>query len=146
VKQRSWLSKWMQWRVDNKKMHEVCTKEKEIKNSKMERMQRKVNINCCEKCTLKERKTRTPKWENAMKSWQHLLQEVCREKKECKNRKLKTMQWEANINYCKNCALKRKNVGTTNWKQCNEHMTIAIARNAHQKEKGKNITSINSYG
>ncbi len=42
-------------------MHEVCTKEKEIKNSKIERMQRKVDITHCEKCTLKKRNTRTPK-------------------------------------------------------------------------------------
>jgi hypothetical protein len=35
---------------------EVCTKEKKVKNSKMERMQRKVNINICEKCALKKKK------------------------------------------------------------------------------------------
>jgi len=96
----------------------------------MERMQGKVNINRCEKCALKKRNTRTPKWKNAMRSWEHLLQEVRREKKERKNRKMKTMQWEADINYYKKYPLKRKNLRTTNWKQCNEHMTTAIARNA----------------
>jgi len=56
---------------------------------------------------------------------------VCKEKKECKNRKMKTMQWEADIIYCKKYALKRKNLRTTNWKQCDEQMTTNIARNAH---------------
>jgi hypothetical protein len=45
---------------------------------------------------------------------------------------MKTMQWEANINYYKKCALKRKNVRTTNWKQCNEQRTTAIVRHAEK--------------
>jgi hypothetical protein len=74
----------------------------------MERMQRKVNIKRCEKCALKKRNPRTPKWKNAMRSWQHLLQEVQNEKKERKNRKMKTMQWEADVKYHKNWVLKGK--------------------------------------
>jgi len=42
-------------------MLEVCTKEKEVKNSKMERMQRKVNINVCEKCALKKKEHKNTK-------------------------------------------------------------------------------------
>ncbi len=79
IEEKKLIVKTNAMRADNKRMHQVW---KEIKNNKMERMQRKVNINYCEKCALKKRNTRTPEWNDAMKTCQHLLQEVQSEKKE----------------------------------------------------------------